>query len=108
MRKTRAAGQTCVGDLRLSPLDVGFDVRLHDTPIKLPDAFASVGLDVDGTTYLIEGTRDEMIAAIGEAGYRIDGHADASPSFAAENADYLDRERAGDLDSDLERELDDE
>jgi len=64
-------GETCVGELRLSPLDVGFDLRLHDMPVQLPADFQSVGLDIDGETYLIMGTRDEMIAAICEAGYSI-------------------------------------
>lgn len=71
MTRTLATGQTCVGDLRLSPLDVGFDLRLQGIAVKIPDAFASVGLEQDGDVWLISGTRDEMIAAIRAAGYAI-------------------------------------
>ena len=71
MKETNCTGQTCVGDLRLAPLDVGSDIRLHDTAVHLPDDFGSVGLDRDGETILIEGTREEMVAAILAAGYRI-------------------------------------
>lgn len=71
MKKTNCTGQTCVGDLRLAPLDVGFDVRLHDMQIDLPDDFSSVGLAIDGETWLIEGTREEMVQAILDAGYLI-------------------------------------
>jgi len=71
MKKKKTTGQTCVGDLRLTPLDIGFDLRVQDMAIALPDNFSSVGLDIGGETYLISGTREEMIAAIREAGYRI-------------------------------------
>lgn len=71
MKCTRMTGKTCVGDLRLSPLDVGFDLRVQSMAIEIPEQFASVGLDIDGDTYLLEGTREEMIAAIREAGYLI-------------------------------------
>jgi len=71
MKRTNKTGCTCVGDLRLSPLDIGYDLRLTDTKIELPPVFTSVGLDIDGQTWLIEGTREEMIAAIREAGYPI-------------------------------------
>jgi len=71
MTTTKTTGQTCVGDLRLTPLDVGFDLRTADVAVRLPEHFASVGIERDGDTYLIVGTRDEMIAAIRRAGYRI-------------------------------------
>lgn len=71
MRETICTGQMCVGDLRLSPLDMGHDLRLHDTVVQLPDDFRSVGLDRDGETVLVEGTRTEMIEAIQAAGYRV-------------------------------------
>jgi hypothetical protein len=70
-------GKTCVGDLRLTPLDVGFDVRLHDMAVALPAEFASAGIDVKGQTHLIEGTRAEMIAAIIAAGYKVQEPANA-------------------------------
>jgi hypothetical protein len=71
MKKTRTTGQTCVGDLRLTPLDVGFDLRLQDMPVRIPENFESVGIEEGGETYLVEGTRDEMIEAIKAAGYHI-------------------------------------
>lgn len=72
MRKTNATGNTCVGDLRLMAIDIGFDLRTVGKKIRLPDDFSSVGLDGrDGQSYLCEGTREEMIAAIKDAGYEI-------------------------------------
>jgi len=69
MKRTNKTGYTCVGDLRLSSLDIGFDLRENKNKIQLPIKFESVGLDIDGQTYLVEGTREEMIQAIREAGY---------------------------------------
>lgn len=71
MKKTLATGRTCVGDLRLAPLDVGFDLREVDMAVTLPDHFGSVGIEEDGKVYLVEGTREELVAAIKAAGYRI-------------------------------------
>lgn len=72
MKKTEMTGQTCVGDLMLSVLDVGYDVREVGQWVLIPDDFESVGLtDREGRTWLIEGTREEMIAAIREAGYEV-------------------------------------
>ncbi len=72
MKKTKCTGQTCVGDLRLSALDVGYDLRSADTTIALPAEFTSVGLDRDGETWLYEGTREELIGAIVAAKYPVD------------------------------------
>lgn len=69
MKKTRMKGGMCVGEVRLAPIDVGFDVRLEEMLIKLPAPFASAGIDINGTLYLIEGTREEMVSAIRQAGY---------------------------------------
>ncbi len=44
MKRTRTTGQTCVGDLRPTPLDVGFDVRLHGMVVEIPETFESVGI----------------------------------------------------------------
>ncbi|GAG29499.1 unnamed protein product [marine sediment metagenome] len=71
MKRTNCTGQNCVGEVRLSALDAGFDLRVVDHTIVLPTEFASVGLDIDGTTWLLEGTRAEMVAAIKQAGYTI-------------------------------------
>ncbi len=61
-----------MGEVRLTPLDVGFDVRRTRLKVRLPAEFASAGIDIRGQTYLIEGTRDEMVQAIQQAGYSID------------------------------------
>ena len=57
MKRTLATGQTCVGELRLTPLDVAVDLKALDLPVTLPASFASVGLVSDGVTWLVEGTR---------------------------------------------------
>lgn len=72
MRKTKMTGRACVGDLRLTPIDVGFDLRLLGMEVILPAHFESVGLaGKNGETYLVEGTREEMVATIKKAGYRV-------------------------------------
>ena len=71
MKITVCSGRTCLGDLRLTPLDVGYDLRTIGTAINLPAEFGSVGLERDGEIILIEGTRAEMIAEIRDAGYKI-------------------------------------
>jgi len=71
MKRTNKTGCTCVGELRLSSLDVGFDLRDAGTPVSLPDAFSSVGIEENGEVFLVEGTRAEMVAAIRSAGYAI-------------------------------------
>lgn len=71
MKKTKVTGQTCVGDLRLSPLDVGFDVRLHDMTVEVPEDVESAGYEEGGETWLIEGTREEIVEALEKAGYTI-------------------------------------
>jgi hypothetical protein len=40
--------------------------------IELPEHFSSVGLNRDGQTVLLEGTREEMVKAIKAAGYRVE------------------------------------
>jgi hypothetical protein len=71
MKKTLATGQTCVGDWRLTPLDVGFDLLTTGHRAQPPASFSSVGIGQDGQTYLVEGTREEMLAAVKQAGYNL-------------------------------------
>lgn len=56
--------------MQLAPIDVGFDVRFKEMLIELPAQFSSAGIDIDidGTIYNIEGTREEMVSAIRQAG----------------------------------------
>ena len=72
MKKTSMRGQTCVGDIRLSSLDVGYDLRRHCIPIEIPDDCVSVGYDdADGHTWLVEGTPEEIREALVNAGYAV-------------------------------------
>ena len=64
-------GMVCVGEVRLSRLDVGFDLRAVGTPVHLPVKFASVGLDIEDTTYLVKGPREELVDVIKAAGYNV-------------------------------------
>jgi len=69
MMMTRAHSSTA--DLSFTPLDVGFDLRLHDICVLLPYQFRSVAIDIDGQTIVVRGTREQMIEAMRKAGYRI-------------------------------------
>ena len=71
MKKTKTTGQQCVGQVRLCPIDVGFDLRYVAKDISLPDNFTSVGLAIGDDTFLLEGTTEELRAAITEAGYSL-------------------------------------
>ena len=64
-------GQVGVGDLRLSPLDVGFDLREHDIQVEVPDDIESAGYDQGGKTMLVVGSRDEIIEVLKGEGYII-------------------------------------
>ena len=79
MKITEMTGETCVGDWRLAPLDIGFDLKLQGIPVVVPDEFDSVGVEFGKKTYLIEGTREEMIAAVEKAGYKIVAAERAAP-----------------------------
>ncbi|MCK9568775.1 hypothetical protein M0R72_07535 [Candidatus Pacearchaeota archaeon] len=45
-----------VGEVRLSSLDVGFDLRATGTAVSLPDTFSSVGIEEDGQVFLLDGS----------------------------------------------------
>ena len=77
MKRTKTTGQTCIGEIRLCPIDVGFDLRTVGNAITLPAVFSSVGIEEGGDTWLIEGTRPEMIEAIRAAGYAVVDATDA-------------------------------
>lgn len=71
MIKIDKTGQSCVGELRLSKRDIGYDLKLHKIVTHVPETFNSVGLDIDGRTYLISGTKDEMVEEMYKAGYTL-------------------------------------
>lgn len=69
---TNMTGKTCVGELRLSSLDVGFSLRDQRTPVEIPDDCRSCGYDdADGRTWLIEGTPEEIREELRRAGYKV-------------------------------------
>lgn len=72
MTLTKMNGKTNVGEVRLAPLDMGFDVKEVDITVHLPDDFGSVGFEKDGDVYLAMGTREELVAELILAGYRIE------------------------------------
>lgn len=71
MKKTNMTGKTCVGELRLSSLDVGFDLRHHGYEVDVPNDCTSAGYDENGVTWLIEGTADEIREELRRAGYKV-------------------------------------
>lgn len=77
LRVVRRTGDTCVGDWRLSPLDVGFDVRAQSMAVAWPadQDIESVGIDIDGETYEVWGPPDVLIAVARAAGYTVIGGA---------------------------------
>ena len=56
-------------DLSVTPLDVGFDVRLHSIAVSVPASTRSAAYDHGGETRTVCGTLDEIIAALTAAGY---------------------------------------
>lgn len=68
-------GKTCVGDVRLGVLDIGFDlIAVGRKTVQLPPTFKTIGYtDRDGKTWLIEGTRREMLAELRRAGFEVAG-----------------------------------
>lgn len=58
-------------DLSFAPIDVGFDVRLHDITCALPQSASRVGYDRAGAPHIVSGTIDEIVAELTAAGYRI-------------------------------------
>jgi hypothetical protein len=73
MQRTDRTGGICVGGVRLAPLDVGFDIRLHDILVVLPDDMTglSVGYEADGKVWEATGTDAELRAALAAAGYQV-------------------------------------
>lgn len=72
MKKTNMTGKTCVGELRLSALDVGFSLRVQRTPVEIPSDCRSCGYDdADGHTWLVEGTPEEIRAELRRVGYKV-------------------------------------
>ncbi len=57
----------------LLPLDVGFDLRVHDDmPVNLPEGVQRVAyLDEDGKEAIASGSRDEIARQLMQAGYKV-------------------------------------
>ena len=58
-------------ELRLSALDVGTSLWAQGIPVEIPDKCRSCGYDVDGVTWLVEGTAEEIRAELLRAGYKV-------------------------------------
>lgn len=60
------------GRTSLLPLDVGFDLRLHDMPVNLPEGVDEVVyLDEDGKEAIASGSREEITRQLRQAGYKV-------------------------------------
>jgi len=66
-----AAGDVQSIQVRVAPLDVGFDLRLQDMAVSIPEGTtrASYG-DRKGARYVVDGTTEEVIAELTRHGYR--------------------------------------
>jgi hypothetical protein len=58
--------------MSLTPLDVGFDLRVHDMAIDLPaDAEAVRFVDGAGSMVFRRGSRETLAAVLRSAGYKV-------------------------------------
>ena len=56
----------------LLSLDVGFDLRLHDMPVNLPEGVDEVAyLDEAGKEAIAAGSREEIARQLRQAGYKV-------------------------------------
>ena len=57
----------------LLPLDVGFDLRVHDDmPVNLPEGVQRVAyLDNDDKEAIASGSREEIARQLRQAGYKV-------------------------------------
>lgn len=61
-------------DIDLTPLSVGFDLRIHeDMSTDVPDGTTSMRYKIGSETWRAEGSREELRAELRSAGYRILG-----------------------------------
>lgn len=56
-------------DLSLRPIDIGFDLRTVNMPVRITNDIKSVILEIDGTAWWLSGTTDELIKEIRQAGF---------------------------------------
>lgn len=60
---------TC--DLSLTAIDCGFDPRAHHMLCTVPASARRVGYERDGEARIVEGTLNEIVAELRDAGYSI-------------------------------------
>ena len=65
--------------LRVHPLDVGCDLRLHDIPICVPPDCDGATYEHGGERWLVRGPRPYVIEHLVSAGYTILDHDDGIP-----------------------------
>lgn len=71
-------------DLDVTPLSVGFDLRVQGTLVAVPESTRWVRYDLDGEVREVIGTREQVIAALTAAGYEVARGGDsARAAFAA-------------------------
>jgi len=58
-------------DVRVDPLEVGFDLRKHKIAVRVLPDVKSAQFERGGRIWRVEGTRDEIISALERAGYTV-------------------------------------
>ncbi len=56
-------------DLSVTPIDIGFDLRLHDITVSVSAATRSVAYDLRGETKIVRGDVATIVKALTDAGY---------------------------------------
>ena len=56
-------------EVRLAPIDVGFDLRANGMVASIPSDTKIASYEYEGVRYVVEGTSDEVIEALESAGY---------------------------------------
>jgi hypothetical protein len=58
-------------DLSLMPMDVGFDLKLHDTSVVIPPGTKSVKYFWEHAEVILRGSREQIVEALKFAGYKV-------------------------------------
>lgn len=70
-----------------APIDVGFDLRVQEIPVILPDDATAVTFNSNGELNVVEGDRDVLARALYDAGYNVYGYVvvETMPLFLRES-----------------------
>lgn len=58
--------------VRLASLDVGFNLRAENTPVRIPRECAVASYDLNGERYVVEGPAEYVVETLRAAGYTIE------------------------------------